>query len=74
VYTTEDQLTINPQLELFIYGRSDRWLYLLVGLGLEERRMVATRSWKLTKQEFDPAPELTEALDATVARLGLAPA
>ncbi len=36
--------------------------------------MVATRSWKLTKQEFDPAPELTEALDATVARLGLTPA
>jgi hypothetical protein len=73
VFTTEDQLTINPQLELFLYGRSDRWLYLLVGLGLEERRMVATRSWKLTRQEFDPAPELTEALDATVTRLGLAP-
>jgi hypothetical protein len=73
VYTTDDQLTINPHLELFIYGRSDRWLYLLLGLGLEERRMVATRSWKLSRHEFDPAPELSEALDATVSRLGLAP-
>jgi hypothetical protein len=74
VYTTDDQITINPQLELFIYGRSDRWLYLLLGLGLEERRVVPTRSWKLSRHEFDPAPELTEALDATVSRLGLAPA
>ena len=74
IYTTDDQLTINPHLELFIYGRSDRWLYLLVGLGLEERRVVATRSWKLNRHDFEPSPALTEALDATVARLGLTPA
>jgi hypothetical protein len=35
---------------------------------------VPTRSWKLSRHEFDPAPELTEALDATVTRLGLASA
>ena len=29
VYTSEDQLTLNPYLELFIYARTDRWLYLL---------------------------------------------
>lgn len=73
IYTTEDQLTINSHLELFLYGRSDRWLYLLMGLGLEERRVVATRSWKLNRHDFEPAPELADALDATVARLGLAP-
>jgi hypothetical protein len=74
IYTTEDQLTINSHLELFIYGRSDRWLYLLLGLGLEERRVVATRSWKLNHRDFEPAPDLSNALDATVARLDLAPA
>src|SRR5918999_5206651 len=26
VYTSEDQLTLNPVLELFIYARSDQWL------------------------------------------------
>lgn len=74
IYTTEDQLTINPHLELFIYGRSDRWLYLLLGLGLEERRVVATRSWKLNRHEFEPSSELSDALDATVSLLGLTPA
>src|SRR4051812_17322178 len=28
VFTADDQLTLNPHLELFIYARSDRWLYL----------------------------------------------
>lgn len=71
VYTPDDQLTLNPQLELFIYARSDRWLYLLVGLGLEERTFVPTRSWKFSHHDFEPAPELSEALGAMTARLGL---
>ena len=71
VYTTEDQVTLNAQLELFIYARSDRWLYLLLGLGLEERRFVGTRSWKLSRRDFEPAPELTTAIEGMAARLGL---
>ena len=71
VYTTDDQITLNAQLELFIYARSDRWLYLLVGLGLEERTFVPTRSWKFSHRDFEPAPELTEALTGVTARLGL---
>jgi len=71
VYTTDDQLTLNPQLELFIYARSDRWLYLLVGAGLEERTFVPTRSWKFSRRDFGPAPELSEALAAMATRLGL---
>jgi hypothetical protein len=74
VYTTEDQLTLSPQLELFIYARSDRWLYLLLGLGLEERPASPARSWKAGRREFEPAPELSTALAATAARLGLQPA
>lgn len=71
VYTADDQLTLNARLELFIYARSDRWLYLLLGLGLEERTFVPTRSWKLSRHDFEPAPELTEAVDAAAARLSL---
>ena len=71
IYTTDDQITLNPQLELFIYGRSDRWLYLLLGLGLEERRIVPTRSWKLLHHDFEPAPDLSDALSAMATRLGL---
>ncbi len=73
VYTAEDQVTLNPQLELFIYARSDRWLYQLLGLGLEERTVLRTRSWKGSRREFDPAPELSEAVAAAAERLGLTP-
>ena len=31
---------LNPHLELFIYSRTDRWLYLLEGRGLEEQARV----------------------------------
>jgi hypothetical protein len=71
IYTADDQITLNPQLELFIYARSDRWLYLLLGMGLEERTVVATRSWKLLHRDFEPAPELSEGLAAMATRLGL---
>ena len=74
VYSPEDQITLNPQLELFIYARTDSWLYVLQGKGLEEQRLVRTRSWKATRGEFPPAPDLDEALRATVERLALTPA
>jgi hypothetical protein len=74
VYTSEDQLTLNPVLELFIYARSDQWLYILQGKGLEERRAVRTKSWRLSKQEFPPAPELSRAVEQAAASLGLQPA
>jgi hypothetical protein len=74
VYSSEDQLTLNPMLELFIYARTDRWLYLLQGKGLEERRLVRTNSWKLSRHEFPAAPELIFALDTLVDTLRLTPA
>ena len=74
VFTTEDQITLNPVLELFIYARSDQWLYILQGKGLEERRTVRTKSWRLKQQEFPPAPELTQALEQAATSLGLQPA
>jgi len=71
MFTAEDQLTLNPHLELFIYSRTDRWLYLLEGKGLEEQRRVRTKSWKLSRQQFPPAPDLVNAVTAAAERLGL---
>lgn len=74
VYTAEDQLTLNPYLELFIYARTDRWLYLLEGKGLEEQGRVRTKSWKTNRQHFPAAPDLVNAVTAAAERLGLQPA
>jgi hypothetical protein len=74
VYTSEDQLTVNPMLELFIYSRTDQWLYILKGKGLEERRLVRTRSWRGVRREYADAPELVAALAQAAESLRLAPA
>ncbi len=74
VYTGDDQLTLNPYLELFVYARTDRWLYLLEGKGLEEQAHVATKSWKTSRQRFPAAPDLVNAVTAAAERLGLRPA
>lgn len=74
IFTEEDQITLNPVLELFIYARSDQWLYILQGKGLEQRRAVRTRSWKLGRVEHPPAPELSEAVAGAASALGLSQA
>lgn len=74
VYTAEDQLTLNPNLELFIYARTDRWLYLLEGKGLEEHMRIRSKSWKTSRQHFPSAPDLVNAVSAAAERLGLQPA
>ena len=71
VFTSEDQLTLNPYLELFIYARTDRWLYMLEGKGLQEQRAVRTKSWKVKREDFPHAPELERAIAAAAERLGL---
>lgn len=73
IYTPDDQLTVTPSLELYLYSRSDRWLYILLGKGLvEQDRMVPTR-WE-GEGALAPAPELEAALAQTVERLSLEPA
>jgi hypothetical protein len=71
VFTSEDQLTLNPYLELFIYARTDRWYYLLEGKGLEEQRALATKSWKQRRAQFPAASDLVNAIQTAVERLGL---
>jgi hypothetical protein len=74
IYTGDDQLTLNPYLELFIYARTDRWLYLLEGKGLEQQTRLATKTWKTNRQHFPAAPDLVNAVTAAAERLGLQPA
>ena len=74
LFTADDQLTLNPYLELFIYARTDRWLYLLEGKGLEEHSYVHTKSWKTQRQQFPAAPDLVNAVTAAAERLALQPA
>lgn len=74
IYTTDDQLTVTPSLELYLYARSDRWLYILLGKGLVERQddEAATR-WE-GEDAMAPAPDLEDAIAQTVERLSLEPA
>jgi hypothetical protein len=73
LYTADDQMSLNPHLELFIYSRSDRWLNLLEAKGLEQQQAVRTKSWKTNRQQFPAAPELVSAVAGAVERLGLQP-
>ncbi|HEU4997056.1 MAG TPA: hypothetical protein VFT29_19705 [Gemmatimonadaceae bacterium] len=71
VYTSADQLALDPYLELFIYARTDRWYYLLEGKGLEERQSMHTKSWKQRRAQFPAAADLVNAIQTAVERLGL---
>jgi hypothetical protein len=71
VYSPEDQLTLTADLELYIYSRTDRWLYLLQGKGLNEVSLTAPESWQFAPEALGAALELSDALAAVAERLGL---
>ena len=71
VFSSDDQLTLTPYLELFIFSRTDRWYYLLQGRGLEKVSDVHTKTWKRPRAQFPAAAELVNAVQAAVERLGL---
>ena len=71
VYSPEDQLTLSAHLELFLYARTDHWLYVLQGKGLVERAALSSRSWRFSPARASTAPDLAQALGATIDRLGL---
>lgn len=71
VFSDEDQLTLTPHLELFIYSRTDQWLYVLRGKGLEEVRRIEPKSWRLRPEQLAPAPELVAAVAQAAERLAL---
>jgi hypothetical protein len=71
VYTADDQLTLTPQIELYIYARSDRWVYLLQAKGLEEYGALADKTWRTSNWDRTPAPALSAAVEAVAQRLSL---
>jgi hypothetical protein len=71
IYSTEDQVTVTADLELWIFSRTDRWLYILQGIGLHEATALRPESWRVAAEELGEAPELDEALRAAAERLGL---
>ncbi|MEO7511455.1 MAG: hypothetical protein ABIZ91_06825 [Gemmatimonadaceae bacterium] len=71
IFGPDDQLSLTPNLDLFVFARSDRWLYLLQGKGLRRLPRLRTRSWRLERGEFPDAPAMLEAVDDAVQRLGL---
>ncbi len=73
VYTPDDQLTLTPSLEVYVYARTDRWLYILLGKGLVEQDGLASRRPD-DDVALTPAPELEGAVDLAVEQLGLEPA
>lgn len=73
VYAPDEQLSLSPNLELFVYAQTDRWLYLLQGKGLRRVARLRPRSWRLRPGEFAASEESARALRLTVERLRLAP-
>ena len=71
VYTGDEQLCLSPMLDLWIYAKSDRWLYLLIGRGLEECAELPPHEWSVGAKEFTGAPELVDAVTSTAERLTL---
>ena len=71
LFTPDDQLTLTPQLELYIYSRSDRWVYLLTSMNLEERSSIEERLWAMQSWEKAPAPALSDAVAAAAERLAI---
>lgn len=74
LYSSDDQLTLTPELEVVVYSRIDRWSRRLKALGLEEREAAPALVWRPNRHSLAPVPELAEALGAAVERLGLASA
>ena len=71
LYSPDDQMTLTPQLELYIYSRSDRWVYLLTSMNLEERSSIEERMWGMSSWERAPAPSLSDAVAAAAERLSI---
>lgn len=71
IYSPEDQITLTTDLELWIFSRTDRWLYILQGTGLQEAATLNAEHWRFDAGTLGDAPELDEALRTAAERLAL---
>jgi hypothetical protein len=68
LFTDSDQLTLTPEMLLVIYAHTDRWTYLLDGLGLLERPDMAVPVWLPTRDLLRPDTQFAHALHAAADR------
>jgi len=71
VFNSDDQLVLSAMLDLWIYSRTDRWVYLLVGAGLEQVETIPPRPWSVARDEFTGAPDMVAAVEKAAERLTL---
>ena len=71
VFTADDQLSLTAQLDLYAFGHSDRWLYLLQARRLEQYGAVAEKAWRGQPWDQAAASVLTNALASAAERLAL---
>ncbi len=71
LFTDSDQLTLTPEMQLVIYARTDRWAFLLDGMGLLERTTAPAPSWVPQRGALRAEPQLEQALEAAAERLDL---
>ena len=69
--TPVDQLTLTPELELVVYARSDRWFFLLEGMGIMERIQIPSAVWISDRNTLRPIDDLSSALASAAERLNL---
>lgn len=69
--TPDDQLTLTPELALVVYARTDRWFFLLEGMGLVERQTPPPPVWHFSRKALEPVPDLSTALIAAAEKLSL---
>lgn len=69
--TPDDQLTLTPELAIVLYARTDRWFFVLEGMGLVERESVPVPVWSSSRSQLQPVEDLTLALAAAAERLSL---
>ena len=72
VFTSDDQLSVSPQLVLHCFGTTDRWRPLLVARELREQRAIPDRRWARSREDFAVSPALDVVLDSIAATLNLA--
>ncbi|MES2522247.1 MAG: hypothetical protein V4617_06070 [Gemmatimonadota bacterium] len=71
IVTPDDQLTLTPELQIVVYARTDRWYFLLEGMGLVERASPPAAVWTPSRSGLKPVPDVTNVLEAAADRLGL---
>jgi len=72
IYTADDQLTLTAFLGLYVFSRSDKWLYLLQGIGLEQYIALSEKHWGSQPSMDAPTSALSDAIATMAQRLSLA--